>query len=44
MQTTIDHLNWRGEGVSDGKTFRNVLAKEVVDASTGQVLQRIEAF
>ena len=48
MQVTIEHLNWRGEGVGDGKTFRNVLAKEVVDASTGQVLQvspeRIEAF
>ena len=48
MQTTIDHLNWRGEGVSEGKTFRNVLAKEIVDTSTGQVIQaspeRIEAF
>ena len=48
MQVTIDHLNWRGEGVGDGKTFRNVLPKEVVDATTGQVLQasteRIEAF
>lgn len=48
MQVTIDHLNWRGEGVADGQTFRNVLATEIVDASTGQVLQaspeRIEAF
>ncbi len=28
MQVTIEHLNWRGEGVGDGQTFRNVLAGE----------------
>ena len=39
MQVTIEHLNWRGEGVGDGQTFRNVLAGETVDAATGQVLQ-----
>lgn len=48
MQVTIEHLNWRGEGISGGQSFRNVLAKEVVDASTGQILQpspeRIQAF
>ena len=48
MQITIEHLNWRGEGVSDGQTFRNVLAGETIDAATGQVLQpstqRIEPF
>ena len=48
MRVTIEHLNWRGEGVSDGQTFRNVLAGETIDAATGQVLQpstqRIEPF
>jgi 23S rRNA (uracil1939-C5)-methyltransferase len=48
MQVTIEHLNWRGEGVSAGQTFRNVLAGETIDPATGQVLQyspeRIEPF
>lgn len=48
MQVTIEHLNWRGEGVGVGQTFRNVLAGETVDAATGQVIrasvERIEAF
>jgi 23S rRNA (uracil1939-C5)-methyltransferase len=48
MQVTIEHLNWRGEGVSAGQTFRNVLAGETIDSATGQVLQpspeRIEPF
>ncbi len=48
MQVTIEHLNWRGEGVSAGQTFRNVLARETIDPATGQVLQsspeRIEPF
>lgn len=39
MQITIEHLNWRGEGVGDGQTFRNVLAGETVDPATGQVVQ-----
>jgi 23S rRNA (uracil1939-C5)-methyltransferase len=48
MQVTIEHLNWRGEGVGEGKIFRNVLAGEKIDSATGQVLQssaeRIEPF
>jgi 23S rRNA (uracil1939-C5)-methyltransferase len=48
MQVTIEHLNWRGEGVGIGQTFRNVLAGETIDSVTGQVLQssseRIEPF
>jgi 23S rRNA (uracil1939-C5)-methyltransferase len=48
MQITIEHLNWRGEGMSAGQTFRNVLAGETIDPATGQVLQfspeRIEPF
>jgi 23S rRNA (uracil1939-C5)-methyltransferase len=48
MQVTIEHLNWRGEGVNAGQTFRNVLAGETIDSVTGQVLQsspeRIEPF
>jgi 23S rRNA (uracil1939-C5)-methyltransferase len=48
MQVTIEHLNWRGEGVSAGQTFRNVLAGETIDSATGQVVQsspeRIEPF
>ncbi len=32
MQVTIEYLNWRGEGVGGGQTFRNVLAGETVDA------------
>ena len=39
MQITIEHLNWRGEGVSDGQAFRNVLAGETVDPATGRVVQ-----
>ena len=48
MQVIIEHLNWRGEGVGIGQTFRNVLAGETIDSVTGQVLQtsveRIEPF
>ena len=48
MQITIEHLNWRGEGVGLGQTFRNVLAGEIIDTATGQIIQtsgeRIEAF
>ena len=48
MQVTIEYLNWRGEGVGGGQTFRNVLGGETVDAATGQVLQsspeRIDPF
>ena len=48
MQVTIEHLNWRGEGVSAGQTFRNVLAGETIDSATGQVVraspERIEPF
>lgn len=48
MQVTIEHLNWRGEGMSAGQNFRNVLAGETIDPATGQVLQsspeRIEPF
>ena len=48
MQITIEHLNWRGEGVGLGQTFRNVLAGETIDTATGQIIQtsgeRIEAF
>jgi 23S rRNA (uracil1939-C5)-methyltransferase len=48
MQVTIEHLNWRGEGVGEGKIFRNVLAGETIDPATQQVLQssaeRIEPF
>ena len=48
MQVTIEHLNWRGEGVNAGQTFRNVLAGETIDSATGQVFQsspeRIEPF
>lgn len=48
MQVTIEHLNWRGEGVGDGHTFRKVLAGEIVDPATGQIIrasvERIEAF
>jgi 23S rRNA (uracil1939-C5)-methyltransferase len=48
MNITIDHVNWRGDGVGEGQTFRNVLASEVVDAATGKVIkpspERIEAF
>ncbi len=39
MQATIEHLNWRGEGVSDGQTFRNVLAGEIIDTATGEIIQ-----
>jgi 23S rRNA (uracil1939-C5)-methyltransferase len=48
MNITIDHVNWRGDGVGDGQIFRNVLAGEVVDAATGKVIkpspERIDAF
>ena len=48
MQVTIEHLNWRGEGVNAGQTFRNVLAGETIDSATGQIFQsspeRIEPF
>ncbi len=48
MQATIEHLNWRGEGVSGGEVFRHVLAGERVDTETGEVLrpsaERIDAF
>jgi 23S rRNA (uracil1939-C5)-methyltransferase len=48
MNATIESLNWRGEGVSGEKIFRHVLAGEVVDDATGQVVQvspeRIDAF
>lgn len=48
MQVAIEHLNWRGEGVSAGQTFRNVLAGETIDSTTGNIIQasveRIEAF
>jgi 23S rRNA (uracil1939-C5)-methyltransferase len=48
MQITIEHLNWRGEGVGDGQTFRNVLAGETIDPATGNIIQasieRIEPF
>ena len=48
MQVTIEHLNWRGEGVGLGQTFRNVLAGETIDSATGQIIQasseRIEPF
>jgi 23S rRNA (uracil1939-C5)-methyltransferase len=39
MQVAIEHLNWRGEGVGQGKTFRNVLAGETIDSATGQIVQ-----
>ena len=39
MQVTIEHLNWRGEGVAKGQTFRNVLAGDIIDSATGQVVQ-----
>ena len=39
MQITIEHLNWRGEGMGDGQAFRNVLAGETVDPATGRVVQ-----
>jgi 23S rRNA (uracil1939-C5)-methyltransferase len=48
MNVTIESLNWRGEGVSGEKIFRHVLAGEVVDDATGQVVQnspeRIDTF
>jgi 23S rRNA (uracil1939-C5)-methyltransferase len=48
MNVTIESLNWRGEGVSGEKIFRHVLPGEVVDDTTGQVVQaspeRIDAF
>ncbi len=48
MQVTIEHLNWRGEGVSGERTFRHVLAGEVVEMASGQVVQaspeRSDAF
>lgn len=48
MNTTIEYVNWRGDGVGEGQTFRNVLAGEVVDPATGRVIKpspdRIEAF
>lgn len=39
MPVTVEHMNWRGEGVGDGQTFRNVLPGETVDPATGQVIQ-----
>ena len=39
MQVAIEHLNWRGEGVGEGQTFRNVLAGEIIDSATGQIIQ-----
>ena len=48
MQVTIEHLNWRGEGVSGERIFRHVLAGEVVEMASGQVVQaspeRCDAF
>ncbi len=48
MQVTIEHLNWRGEGVGKGQTFRKVLSGETIDSATGQIIlasvERIEAF
>lgn len=48
MQVTIEHLNWRGEGVSGERIFRHVLAGEVVEMASGQVVQaspeRSDAF
>jgi 23S rRNA (uracil1939-C5)-methyltransferase len=48
MNVTIENLNWRGEGVNGEKIFRHVLAGEVVDDTTGQVVkaspERIDAF
>ncbi len=48
MQVTIEHLNWRGEGVGVGQTFRNVLAGETIDPATGRIIEasveRIKAF
>jgi 23S rRNA (uracil1939-C5)-methyltransferase len=48
MNVTIESLNWRGEGVSGEKIFRHVLPGEVVDDTTGRVVQsspeRINAF
>ena len=48
MQFTIEHLNWRGEGVSGERIFRHVLAGEVVEMASGQVVQaspeRSDAF
>ena len=48
MNTTIEYVNWRGDGVGEGQTFRNVLAGEVVDPASGRVIRpspdRIEAF
>jgi 23S rRNA (uracil1939-C5)-methyltransferase len=48
MTSTIDHLNWRAEGVCGDKLFRKVLPGEVVESGTGRVLtaspDRIAAF
>ncbi len=48
MNVVIEHLNWRGEGVGEGQTFRNVLADETIDSATGHVVraspERIAAF
>ncbi len=48
MNIVIEHLNWRGEGVGEGQTFRNVLAGETIDSATGHVVraspERIAAF
>ena len=48
MQVAIEHLNWRGEGVGEGKTFRNALFGETIDSATGQIIQpsaeRIDPF
>ncbi len=48
MNVVIEHLNWRGEGVGEGQTFRGVLVGETVDSTTGQVVraspERIAAF